>query len=1284
MATGTRDAPAGRRAKFEGDLIQFDQFIDAQLQKTGSHVRSADLAASLILLSIGGAAFFLVAALLDHWIVPGGMGVAMRCSLLALGLGGVINHFYRWLMPLLRRKINPVYAAHTIERSQSSLKNALVNFLFFRSHPGELSPAVYSAIEEQAATRLARVPVDTAVDRSRLIRLGYVLLAALVIAVGYKLISPKDPFQTVSRVLLPWARIAAPTIVTIDNIEPGDATVAHGSSLNVSAVIRGIGAGESAAVVFSTTDQQVIDRRIAMSVPSGDYRFTANLPGGGDGIQQPIIYRIVAGDAVSPEYRVDVTRAPSISVRRVDYEYPAYTGLAPQSVEQQGDIKAIEGAKVTIHATANDIIASGYVELVDHGSSQQPLTAKDSEATTSFRLALADDRRSSRPSGYSLHFKNPAGQSNQKPVRHQIEVVADLPPIVEFLSPQANTIQTPLGKAVKIEVAAHDPDFGLRRVRLIGESAGQRVFEQTMLDETRRGHFMSEYRFRPQALKLEVGQEVECWVEVEDNREPTPNRSETSIRKKFKIVAADEPGSKEATDGAEATEDRPRSAEGADADQTPDGAESDLDRQRDDQNLTERQDNPSQDAGSSDDRRQRPDQRRQERRPEEQERSTESSGDELENRSRDQDGNRSSSTHDQDTGSDGEKDRQQRGDQGGKGGASSSGGKNTERGSKGEDGQATDEGADENAQRGDNEPSGAAGGGNRAGGREQPGADSSRADGKNAQPGDRSNANRRPSTPIDRDGASDGDAFDQILRHREEQAQRERSSSAKPDARGDQNAARERGDREHGAGDQSAAAGEKPDRDASAKGDQSTGERSDEPADASAGSQGEPRNDKQRGKPTAQQDRDDPVRGKEKEPAGDSQVGDEADGSRAADRDGQPDQAGNRQNDRRDNDRANDGSQLSQNGGSKDRAQRGDKGDKGGKGQSGSHPTSGDTGQERHGAGENGDDKQADEREQGDDAGSPEAQRDQRAREDNPQSSGKTDQSQPQSPSNSREQSKSSTGKKGESGDQSGAGGKGGGQKGSGAGKGEEGQNTPDDQGSSRADERGSGETGERAGHDQAAQGKTGESGKQRGKGSSEQAGDGDSGAGKPDQANSPASGDERNRDSNQRNDHPRDGQRPAGDGAGGNDGAGARQGSADSDANSNAAPEDAANLDYARRATELALEHLEHELSKDQPDQALLDRLGWSKEDLRQFAERWRKMLDRSRGDGAGGESTTRELDPALRSLGLRPRSASVRGNAANADKLRHLKESRRSTAPPEYQEHFKAYQQGTARGAK
>ena len=128
----------------------------------------------------------------------------------------------------------------------------------------------------------------------------------------------------------------------------------------------------------------------------------------------------------------------------------------------------------------------------------------------------------------------------------------------------------------------------------------------------------------------------------------------------------------------------------------------------------------------------------------------------------------------------------------------------------------------------------------------------------------------------------------------------------------------------------------------------------------------------------------------------------------------------------------------------------------------------------------------------------------------------------------------------------------------------------------------------------------------------------------------------------------------------------------------------DKANLEYTRKATELALSHLQDELAKEQPDPDLLKQLGWDRDDLRKFVDRWERMRRMRRAPPKRARRRRRELDEALRSLGLRPRTTSLGASDARDDEHKGLRESRHSTPPPEYAEQTKAYTQGTARGGK
>ncbi len=220
MSKASLPPPPPGKTSDSGRFVAYDQFIEEQLSKTRNHVRGVDITGGLMTLAAGALAFFLVAAVADHWLIPGGLGFwgrSLFCAGLVVGAG---YYVVTELFPLCLRRINPVYAAHTIERGSPGLQNGLINFLLLKKQRSALSEPVYHAIEEQAATGLAHAPADGSVDRSRLIKLGYVLIGLLAFAAIYKVLSPKDPFATVGRVVLPWADIQPPTRVRILGVEP--------------------------------------------------------------------------------------------------------------------------------------------------------------------------------------------------------------------------------------------------------------------------------------------------------------------------------------------------------------------------------------------------------------------------------------------------------------------------------------------------------------------------------------------------------------------------------------------------------------------------------------------------------------------------------------------------------------------------------------------------------------------------------------------------------------------------------------------------------------------------------------------------------------------------------------------------------------------------------------------------------------------------------------------------------------------------------------------------------
>ena len=148
---------------------------------------------------------------------------------------------------------------------------------------------------------------------------------------------------------------------------------------------------------------------------------------------------VIASRRATPfrgRFRIEVVAAPTIFVRTVEYKYPKYTGLLAQRVEQQGDLKGIEGTEVTIEAVTNTDIESAQVDFDCDGKFDQRMQTDGQNAKASFRLALTDDRKTPWHESYQLIFKDAQGQQNPQPVRHQIEVTRDVPPEIEFVAPE--------------------------------------------------------------------------------------------------------------------------------------------------------------------------------------------------------------------------------------------------------------------------------------------------------------------------------------------------------------------------------------------------------------------------------------------------------------------------------------------------------------------------------------------------------------------------------------------------------------------------------------------------------------------------------------------------------------------------------------------------------------------------------------------------------------------------------------------------------------------------------
>lgn len=1261
--------------------------IRRKINRTRRSVKLAELVAGILLFAAGSLLFLLTLAVIDHWIV--GLNFAARLLAFLVYVVAAVGFLWIYVAPLLFHSINPLYAAKMIEQGQPTLKNSLLNFMFLSQNNQGTHKAVLDAVENQAATDISSLSLEHLVDYSKAIRIGYVLATLAILFGLYTVLSPKNPLQTAARIAMPWNDIARPSRVKIVDVQPGDASIYQGQEIEVIVKLYDVSEGDRLEVIYSTKDGQLVDQAIPLQVSADGFDYRAMLSTSDSGIQQDLTYRIEAGDASTRDYEVTTLEAPSIDVASLRYDFPAYTQEA--SWEQQGDghIRALEGTMVTIHAVSNRPIKKAYIEFDPVADSPivslntiplQVSSEEPTKASVRFPLEMNDAGTAGKFRSYQIRFRTDDNVLNPHPVLYHIDVVRDLPPEIEYLEPTASEVELPINRSLDVRLRAIDPDFGIRQLRVTGtisQEAGPRLektIDASILDQPKSGQVIESWKLVPKEHKLEVGDVVKLIGVAEDTRTDfagnlNPNIARTNPRtiRIIEPVAGDQQGKSDeegANDdqGKQSDEMNESNDSGEQGDQQGQGSES---GESGDMSEGEKGDEENQSEGNSGGDSNQDGMKGQSDKPQEGENNGESedqqSGQGSGSSSKKEQGDENQEPQ-QGKGSQPQEGEQQSGEpqegdpepgEGGMGQSQQEGGdqKSQSQSSGGKGGEASD--ASDMQQREQNQSdqqgqpngsgTGKAGDPNKGGELQQGDA--------STQPNENSTVERQQD-PVASDGSQDGDAFERIQEYLNEK-QKQQGQQPPSDESGKPNP------QQQGTGEGSNT-GQKPE---DGMQDGAGGDSQKNPAD-SQGEKSEGQNKQGQGskqganeqstgeKEGSQQNEGGADNGRKPE---NSTGGENATGEQKQEGEPGSNDQNNGQSSERDTQNYEQGASENKGGATQEDKEANPSNDS---------ERSGDTGK-----GDNTNSGAGSKSNEGD-QGSPESsekankQGENNMKPDDRSSDEQGDQ--PKSPSNSDKQSDS----KGETrGDQSGGGGSGGGQSAKQAGNDSAGSTSAADEGAGAANQQGEGETGNEGGEGPQADQQTGSSGEQQGEGSSK--------------TNSPAGqesgmqGAESEKgpsDSQQSNDPQQSGQGPGNSAipqGGGLEGNNAPQ---NNDGPRVEPGEDAANLEYAKKATDMVLDELNHQ---DSPDQQMLDDLGWTKDDFARFVQRWKQMKQAA---GSDDTQAKQDLNDALRSLGLSRGEDTTRRVESREAAAGGSSDTQRGSPPPSFMEQYRAYLKGAS----
>ncbi|HLQ46882.1 MAG TPA: hypothetical protein VK137_19205, partial [Planctomycetaceae bacterium] len=252
------------------------------------------------------------------------------------------------------------------------------------------------------------------------------------------------------------------------------------------------------------------------------------------GLLQSFTYHVVAGDARSPEYRVEIITPPSATVTEVRYDYPEYMELDPRT-QQGGAIDVWERSAVTITAATNVPVKRAEFELTDTEDFANAYPGSTVRIENGKKLTIAwhaDPRQADGkfPKFYRIKVWDADGTPDPKPAVYPINVRLDQPPQVALIDPTTD-LELPANGTVPLVVAARDPDFKLRTVSLKIALEENDITDEPLFDSEQQGaqqEIALKHDFNLEPLRLKAGDKIKFWIEAQDNRLPIHNLAKTS------------------------------------------------------------------------------------------------------------------------------------------------------------------------------------------------------------------------------------------------------------------------------------------------------------------------------------------------------------------------------------------------------------------------------------------------------------------------------------------------------------------------------------------------------------------------------------------------------------------------------------------------------------------------------------------------------------------------------------------------------------------------------------
>ena len=413
-------------------------------------------------------AITLAAALVIDLLLP--LPRLLRMGLVLLWLVIFVYTAFRYLIrPIFQKLTNDRVAAY-IEASYPGFENRLLSAVQLKPEMEHnrfgYALEFIEKLIEQARQSLDQIQAKRVFGKEliELKKNGGFAAGALVLLFCINLIFPaalKDFAQAFSELPKTPQEML---VVHIDGMQPGDVLIESGADVTISAKVTGhLGApvhlyyhvGQTVDLPNQQPEQSVMNkwRSILMGRNDTEIAYHATLKN----VTRSMEYYVGAKEKESERYRITVAREPIVSRFQLKLNYPKYTQLSPQLLEENlGDVTALIGTEVQFEGESNKPLASAMLAF-DESLSVKLKVSDDNRLGGSFIVQHSEK--------YHIELIDADGIANSQPIAYTIHAIKDTEPNVEIVAPGKDIVLDET-MIVTLQVDAKD-DYGVQEIRLV-------------------------------------------------------------------------------------------------------------------------------------------------------------------------------------------------------------------------------------------------------------------------------------------------------------------------------------------------------------------------------------------------------------------------------------------------------------------------------------------------------------------------------------------------------------------------------------------------------------------------------------------------------------------------------------------------------------------------------------------------------------------------------------------------------------------------------------------------